>query len=402
MKNLLKTVNAITLILLSAYLIKIPLFPGANLPLLDVLLIVASVINFSFLRKTAVTDRQKPTNENLKINWWLGLGIFGLLSPLVIGLFFAPNMELLVNGLGLPKSLFVLPIIYAFSVKSLVKKKFIRLEDIFWWIFLGSALVAFNSLLFLLNQQFTFDHRLQGFYNSPNSLAFILAVGILAGLFLIQKRFFSTKFALAVAGSIILLELFLVWQTASAGALMGILLAILFWQISLRWPKKTKPLLVGLLLGCYLFFVLIINLNWLLAKLNYQPTTPPSSLDSRIAIYQSAEKIRQDHFWLGVGPGSFNFHYLQNQIFFQPYPQWAVPHAHNFLLQLAVEGGTLSLIGLSFIFIYLISRQKNRTGSGALIILVYLLIHGLVDVPMWKNDLAVIFWLMIFLFDQKE
>lgn len=75
-------------------------------------------------------------------------------------------------------------------------------------------------------------------------------------------------------------------------------------------------------------------------------------------------------------------------------------YPHNILLNLWSETGLLGLVAFAWILIVWIKTgrlRSDRTGSCDVIIPVIaaILVHGLVDVPYFKNDLAVAFWLLI-------
>jgi O-antigen ligase len=127
-----------------------------------------------------------------------------------------------------------------------------------------------------------------------------------------------------------------------------------------------------------------------------------SSLASRIIIWKSAEKMLENNPVIGIGPGNFQNKYLEYQKYFPPYLEWAAPQPHNLYLAFWLQSGLLGLIGFLFIVISWIKtlvahirHQKNGLSSvsaAILGIMFYILIHGLVDTPYWKNDLSIIFW----------
>ena len=116
-------------------------------------------------------------------------------------------------------------------------------------------------------------------------------------------------------------------------------------------------------------------------------------------IWHSAEKILESNWFLGIGAGNFQKEYLAYQKYFPPYLEWAVPHPHNVYLAFWLYGGIFGLLGflsLVYFWFYCLSKsQKNPNlkliGLG---IMGYILVHGLVDTTYFKNDLAVIFWLL--------
>lgn len=74
-------------------------------------------------------------------------------------------------------------------------------------------------------------------------------------------------------------------------------------------------------------------------------------------------------------------------------------YPHMILLNFWVETGilgVLSFIGISlFAVFYGIKNRKNLIAFGILLFFAALLAHGLVDNPYFKNDLALVFWLVL-------
>ena len=77
-------------------------------------------------------------------------------------------------------------------------------------------------------------------------------------------------------------------------------------------------------------------------------------------------------------------------------------YPHNFLLNFWVEIGLLGFVSFVWILVYFFQRAIQALRSSDKEQKVYvicisagmvaLLVHGLVDVPYFKNDLAVLFW----------
>ena len=174
----------------------------------------------------------------------------------------------------------------------------------------------------------------------------------------------------------------------------------------------------------------IFNINQIIAFTNYHPHTPPTSTDSRLAIYQVTKKIISQNWLWGIGPGSFQDEYLKEQQNFPAYPQWAVPHAHNNLLHFLAEGGILAFIGLILIYINIFrvddsrrvilanqpfnqNKPETKTKSKnskkdklqqkkslpqlpfPQLTLLYFVLHGLIDTTIWTMPTAVFFWFTV-------
>jgi len=75
-------------------------------------------------------------------------------------------------------------------------------------------------------------------------------------------------------------------------------------------------------------------------------------------------------------------------------------YPHNILLNFWTETGLFGMIGFTGLLICVlvwVGKNKNKLVSATwLAVWTGFVIHGLVDVPYFKNDLAFLFWLLIF------
>ena len=116
-------------------------------------------------------------------------------------------------------------------------------------------------------------------------------------------------------------------------------------------------------------------------------------------IWKSAFYIIKDHPIIGIGPGMFQKYYLDYQKFFPPYLDWAVPYPHNIFLAFLSQAGVFGFISFLWLIILFFKNTLLKNApyftyiSGAMI---YILSHGLVDTLYWKNDLCIMFWIILF------
>lgn len=383
-------------ILLPSYLIKLNLPTGGSINLLDILILVfifTCVFNIFRKQKGGGVEFAIKNKNTLAL---LGLFLLGLVLSCLA------NTTDWTGSLGIVKSFYLLPIVFAifFGFYALQNKDF--LKYFFAGYFFYSSLLAVIGVIYLLSHRLTYDNRLVIFFESPNQLAIALAPGILIGSFFLffHKPIFSKNPKLSYA--IILLsalQLFVLLQTQSLGAIIGLAFAGAF-LIFKNSQKQISSLTIILSL---VSFFLIFNASFFLKLTSYNPNIPANAIDSRLAIYQTDEKMLKSNFFFGIGPGNFQQTYLDYQKHFPPYPQWAVPHAHSLLANIWLETGIIGL--LSFLaIIYLVYKKIPAKGSHVstyvmicVSILVYFLIHGLFDTTYWKNDLAILFWLSLLL-----
>ncbi len=372
----------LTIFLLPAYLIKIKIF---GLPTNALELLMAAVI--------IVTGRKLGFGIFLKTGLGMAIGLvfFGLLTSIFISGNYAA-------GLGIIKSWFVLPFLFALAVKNAIpEEKKAKVHKAFFMSALAAAII---SLAYYFAGETTFDGRLKGVFNSPNYLAMYLAPGIIIGFvcFKGNKRAFGIGLAI-ISAAFYLTYSYAAWLAAACS------LAILqfigkqkkeqahkFSHMQ-KFISAKKVAAIGILA-----FAMIVFSQWNNQKFqDLKNLNSRSSFQSRIMIWKASYKILQDNWILGVGPGSFQEKYLAYQKHFPPYLEWAVPHPHNLFLNFWLSGGLMAATG----FVYLMMswfkkiwrKEKNTIWLASFGVILYFLLHGLVDTTYFKNDLALIFWL---------
>jgi O-antigen ligase len=397
MKKLLSLENLIylTIILLPAYLLRFTILglPTNFLECLIGLVFVWWLAEYFFSAET----RLGPGYPNEII-----FSIFLILAGLVISALANPYPA---AGLGIIKSWFVLPWLLVFVIYAYVPEN--RLINIFRSLYLSSFGVALISLAYLLAGRLTYDGRLEAFFNSPNYLAMYLAPGLIIilaqaqGLKLKYQNYNSKFKVLAVLSfAVISLAFYFTYSYAAWLAAAGSVLAIFLVQKNISWKK----------IGIGAAVIILLALSQLNSPKFSELVTlnPRSSAASRVMIWRAAGKIIADHWLAGIGPGNFQMEYLAYQKYFPPYLEWAVPHPQNVYLAFWLSGGILGMLGflglIYFFFREFFAKTKETRQSACgtrqclvstivLGIMVYILVHGLVDTTIFKNDLAVVFGL---------
>lgn len=379
-------INYLTIVLLPAYLLKISLFSGATINVLDIFLILSICCNLLYIFKTA----HLKDFLSLKTHIWIALAL--IIFGFFMSFFINAEKEVLLDSIGILKSFLILPILFSLTVSYLTHNKLLSVKKLFFSYLLVTSFLSIFGVFYFFFEKLTFDGRLEIFLNSPNSLAMILAPGIIIlTAFLKDKKGFSYFFILVI----LLFHIFSTVATQSLGCFFS--LAIL--PIILLFKKTTRISYSKVHFSLISFTIFTsISLFFLpsfLKQINYQQKTPPSSIDSRIVIYRVSKQIISENFLWGIGPGNFQKYYLSQQKYHPPYPQWAVPHPHNNLLLIMAEGGFFVLLGSILLIVNTPQTKKIPFGTLLLFILFYFGLHGVVDVTIWKNDLSVIFWLIL-------
>ena len=323
----------------------------------------------------------------------IALIIFGLIFSIMAG-------GAYYQGLGILKGWFLFPIIFAVILYEEAYADKRKIGKYFLAIFYSGAALSLLGLVYWLSGNLTYDGRLRTFFDSPNQLAMTLAPALIIGICSLRKKR-SGGITMGKPVFYIVSILFIatnLYLTKSAGALFAVAATILFIFFGNNWTKKKGIQFAEIFLIVVIIFTGLIFFQDVTVD---KAVDSRSSLASRMMIWKSALFITKDNPILGIGPGNFQNKYLEYQKYFPPYLEWAVPEPHNIFLAFWLGTGILGLFGfLLLIFQFFRDNKKALTnnrqlGTLCLAIMLYFLLHGLVDTTYWKNDSAVVFWLVI-------
>lgn len=231
------------------------------------------------------------------------------------------------------------------------------------------------------------SRRIVSLLNHPNALALLIAP-LLAMLFALPK----SKLAWFTLG----LGIITLYLSFSRAAWLALLVVI----IALGLLSSQKKKILAAVLGVILLLLVVPFSRQKLVEL--LPGNAPTQ-ENRYVLWAAATDMLKKSPFFGVGLMGFHEYYKNYPLgpdrVIQNYP-------HNFFLNFWLEtglAGLLSVLGFLFLFykkIRALLRTNFRTlalaaGAGMAMIL----LHGLVDVPYFKNDLSLLFWLIVALPD---
>jgi len=232
---------------------------------------------------------------------------------------------------------------------------------------------------------------------NPNMAGGLLAIFLPPALALSLR---AQNWGQRILAAFTFLTLFVaVLLTQSRGATLGVLVAIavvtgLMYR-SLRWLWWAA--------GVLMLGFLAVRGDVVVGFLSdAEATGGVHSLAQRAELWSRAIYAGQDFAFTGIGLGSFPAVIALLYPAFQVIITADVPHAHNVYLQALAEMGYPGLIlYLAFfitLFFVLLRRVRLAAGwrrslaVGLLGSLVVVLVHGLVDVPMYSPISAIVFW----------
>lgn len=128
-----------------------------------------------------------------------------------------------------------------------------------------------------------------------------------------------------------------------------------------------------------------------------------NTIQSRIDLWTAAVKLIRHRPLFGAGLSGFQQMSAPYYTHLHTAANFIDPH--NIVLNFWVETGLVGLIAFAWIMVvgFQVSWRGWRQGSGGwpayhlgvLLALVAVVVHGMVDVPYFKNDLSLLFWILI-------
>jgi O-antigen ligase len=232
-------------------------------------------------------------------------------------------------------------------------------------------------------------------YTSANAVALylepLIAVG--ASLLLFNRDRLVRIVSLVVLAIIVPAEIL----TLSRGGFLA--MAVVAIGLALAHRKRVWLLGAAALLGVLVSRVPIIAAR-LAVEVNFHD--PGNTLVGRSQLWSAALRMLRDHPLFGAGLAGFTRRLA---------PYWNAHHKdryifpHNIVLNFWSETGLLGVVAFAWIVIvgFVVSwRGWRRTDAawqslhlGVFLALVAVVVHGLVDVPYFKNDLSFEFWALL-------
>jgi O-antigen ligase len=177
----------------------------------------------------------------------------------------------------------------------------------------------------------------------------------------------------------------------SRGALVGVFASVLFISIYSKWKKF---ILAGIIIAVILALAIPVTRNNIIDVFN----TSDISTDVHLVMWKGAVRIIKDNPITGTGLASFPVVYDQYK---EASHTEYFPNPDHLILSLWIEMGLAGLIIFAWIVVKFfksgirIIKQDRKWVVALLASMIVILVHGFIDTPYFKNDLAAMFWLLI-------
>lgn len=325
-----------------------------------------------------------------------GLGVFRLPIMLFcvasfVAALWAPDAY---QGLGLWRAYVLEPVlllfVLCFEFHDQYRRGFLRLSlYVLVWTIAIWGLIEFVTGFGIptpWNVSIAEGRRATGPFPFPNALALLVApIGAYAFARFVKMP--ANALSLLTFGAALLCAL----VAKSDGALVALVAAML---ISLLMEKRFRKIGIALIaIGS----IAIIAIPSIRKEVWEQVTFQNWSGRVRVWMWDETLQMLRDRPITGAGLGG--------------YPTVVAPyHGHDFIeifqyphtlvFNFWSETGLLGLIAIIWILITWLREGRRQGGEfwlGSLAVVTAIFVHGLVDVPYFKNDLAIAFWMLLFL-----
>ncbi|HEX6548388.1 MAG TPA: O-antigen ligase family protein [Candidatus Dormibacteraeota bacterium] len=317
-----------------------------------------------------------------------------LLAGATIGVFVSPDRT---GALGEWRAFFAEPMAAGLVVAGLARGSDSRVRGLLAGLAAASIAVALVNLVHVVPLQLA--HRIDVanppvaiFQNANQEALFLVPLDGLALAFVL----FSSRRADQVAAAVVLvITIPAVLLSYSRGGIAALAVAALV--VVLLHPRRwllLAPVAALLAVGVGL----LPGIRRRLA-VELDPTSPNNTLHSRLGLWQGTVRMLTHHPLFGAGLRGFDTDVA-------PYyaDPFKVAFPHDLVLNFWSETGLAGLAGFIWLSLAAVvsgargvhSRELSRVLSvGVLAFVAAVWVHGAVDVPYLKNDLAVAFWAIL-------
>ncbi len=303
------------------------------------------------------------------------------------------------SGIGLYRAYFVEPVLFFILLTDLGKRRYLFISDVlvglaisaFYLSVLAIIQHAFHSDLFAPHE--TASGRVSGVFNSANALALYLEPIIWTLGVVVFRDFKLSKRSAFFTLTLILSVVAIVLSRSMGGFVAFICLAGIL--VLRRFIKIHSSTFLWYVSGLFVVTALLIQLAYsVVGRMHAVPYAGPNTFLIRMIVWTGTSHLLSEHWITGAGLGGFKERYAISYLPVQYTEQLQYPH--NIFLNFWSETGLYGLITFILLCYFLFKEADAKEIQIRIIIygvLFLLFLHGLVDVPYFKNDLSMEFWI---------
>lgn len=368
-------------------------FPWTFLELMILLSIIVTAITF-------IKGRYKFKELKTAIDPLIGLFVLSAL----VALYTSYNF---IGGLGILKAYIIEPILFFYCLVFIIRQKgmnFVLAALIGVGLWLSVLAVLQKTLgIFVFTPVEYYQGRMTAVYNSGNSLALFLGpIGLLVfSQFLSKEKYIRWGYL-----GLFLFFLLAIFLTRSRGGLVGLVAGLSVFTYAVltlksRFLRKIWYVVPLLVVSGLMIFLTYFYQNYDFFPIDYSvPYTIGDTLQIRYFLWGGTVNLLKDHWLFGAGLNGFKTLYSNQYRPVQYQEQFQYPH--NLLLTFWTEMGLFGLFTFLWLIVSLFGvlirnlsvSKRPLLGASLIAMLSYWMVHGMVDVPYFKNDLSLEFWIV--------
>lgn len=330
-----------------------------------------------------------------------------------ISIFAAPNIW---KAMGLWRAYFLEPILFFLIFVQVIKTKK-DLQKILYGLGISALAISFFAIYQKITGNFIpvkmwqpeETRRVTSFFTSPNAVGLFLAPIIMIYFGWLFENKFKNFVPILFKISVLTASIIAIVFTVSQGTFAGLIIAFIFFiclAIKITNPSilYIKKFVVFILLIIPLLFSIIYFQNQQINKYTEKIINSPST-QNRIVLWQgSFEFLKRNPKNFIFGAGIFGFPEIQEK-FREPLKMEPLIYPHNIFLNFWMDIGLLGMLCFVWLIISFFikikksfSKEKNIFYIGIAAAIITIIIHGLIDAPYFKNDLSLLFWIILGIF----
>jgi putative inorganic carbon (HCO3(-)) transporter len=383
------------IVFLPTYLLRFQIW-FMPMTILEVMVLVIFVV---WVVKIIQKSKIKDQNEGFWWPWkWLTL-LFILVG--IVAVLISPDTR---QALGLWKAYILEPVMFFIVFVNVIKTKE-QVRIILWALGTSVVLIGFGAFLQYVGLINIPAHygletppRATSVFPFPTAIGKYVGpiVALFLGLWLVRGWNLSNSLWEFVRSNIFVIGVLLfgfmgLLFSVSRGALIGIFASLIFISFFSKWKK-----------WIWLGLIIVVMVAMLIPQIRDNITgvfnTSDVSTDVRLVMWKGAVRIIKDNPIAGTGLASF-------PVVYEDYKEAAhtefFPNPDHLILTLWIEMGLAGLVIFCWLVVRFFKvgisllREYKYYAVGLMAAMIALLTHGFLDTPYFKNDLAIIFWVMV-------
>ncbi|MEX0649562.1 MAG: O-antigen ligase family protein [Candidatus Andersenbacteria bacterium] len=316
--------------------------------------------------------------------WEVKILVLVLVLSAALSTLISPHLE---TSLGILKGWIILPVLYGWMVFTQNSRQAVIVNAL---VISGTAVALIG-----LTQLDSLD-RVRSVYDVPNSLALYIAPILTMATW---RALQGIRPGALWTASAIMAAALLAAQTVGAiiAVVFTFVLGMLFFPKVVSLTARRGLIAAGILTLLGSGILLQDKISYLFQL--------DSSAAVRLQLWSISWEIVTEHPLLGIGLGTFEPAYQQHLherfssfhsgvLLSEPLPEFVFRDPHNWVLSFWLNLGLTGLLSFATLAAVVVRKSwKNQTAICLALIAILLL--GLVDTVYWKNDLAILWWMLI-------